>query len=205
MSKRPITDYPDAPDIESSTQDYASRFQEQVGAWFLRCQKQATQKLLKGTNLKILDVGGGHGQNIEAITELGHSLTILGSPSSSTEMIQDAIENNTVTFETGSLLDLPYQNNAFDVVISYRTISHMDQLDSFIGELSRVAKTMVIVDYPSSCSFNILYSTLFFLKKRFEKNTREFNTFSSTTIVRYFENNKFGLNSHRIASNPDRI
>ena len=195
MAKRPITDYPNAPDIESSTLDYATRFSRNVGAWFLLCQKQATQNLLTGTTLDILDVGGGHGQNIDTTIEQGHTLTILGSEGSSIEMIQGAIENNKVFYNTGSFLALPYDDKSFDVVISYRTFSHMDQWDNFIGELARVAKSKVIVDYPSNCSFNILYSALFFLKKRFETNTREFNSFSSRAIESSFEKNNFRLDS----------
>ena len=195
MAKRPITDYPNAPDIESSTLDYATRFSRRAGAWFLLCQKQATQKLLTGTALNVLDVGGGHGQNIDSVLELGHTLTILGSKGSSIEMIQDVIENNTVSYNTGNFLTLPYDDNSFDVVISYRTFSHMDQWDSFIGELARVAKSRVIVDYPSSCSFNILYNALFFLKKKIETNTREYNSFSPRTIEASFEKNNFRLAS----------
>jgi len=196
MAKRSITDYPNAPDIESSTLDYASRFGRRVGVWFLQCQKEATRKLLTGTSLDVLDVGGGHGQNIGIVKELGHSLTILGSDGSSTEIIQDAISNNEITYKSGNLLALPFDDRSFDVVISYRTFSHMDQWGDFIGELSRVAKSTVIIDYPSNCSFNILYNVLFFLKKKFESNTREYNSFSSRTIEQYFEKNHFSLDSH---------
>jgi ubiquinone/menaquinone biosynthesis C-methylase UbiE len=195
MAKRPITDYPNAPDIESSTLDYATRFNRRAGAWFLFCQKKATQKLLAGTALNVLDVGGGHGQNINTVIEQGHTLTILGSNGSSIEMIQDAIENSTISYNTGNLLALPYDDNSFDVVISYRTFSHMEQWENFIGELARVAKSRVIVDYPSNCSFNIFYNALFFLKKKFEPNTREYNSFASRTIEAIFEKHGFRLES----------
>ena len=191
MAERAVTNHPNAPDFESSTHDYAKRFSGPVGEWFLKNQREATQNLLEGSSLSVLDVGGGHGQNIDAVLELGHKLTILGSPGSSTEMIQPEIDAGKITFISGSFLDLPCKNNSFDVVISYRTVSHMDQLDNFLGELTRVANSTVIVDYPSSRSFNIMYSPLFFLKEMLENNTREFNCFSANQIFRLFEKHEF--------------
>jgi ubiquinone/menaquinone biosynthesis C-methylase UbiE len=140
-------------------------------------------------------VGGGHGQNINTVIEQGHALTILGSKGSSIEMIQDAIDNNTISYNTGNFLALPYDDDSFDVLISYRTFSHMDQWENFIGELARVARSRVIIDYPSSCSFNILYNELFFLKKKIETNTREYNSYAPKIIEANFENNDFRLES----------
>ena len=168
MEKRSVTAYPDAPDIESSTRDYAYRFRGPVGAWFLQCQADATRNLLNGTGLSVLDVGGGHGQNVDTVVDLGHSLTIFGSTDSTTEMIQQDIDNGRIRYESGSFLELPYDDNSFDVVISYRTLSHMDHWSPYVAELARVSRSTVIVDFPSSRSFNILYNPMFFIKKNIE-------------------------------------
>lgn len=196
MEKRSVTAYPDAPDIESSTQDYASRFRGPVGAWFLKCQADATRKLLNGDNLNVLDVGGGHGQNVDTVVDLGHSLTIFGSTDSTTEMIQEDIDNGRIRYDTGSFLELPYDDNSFDAVISYRTLSHMDHWSPFIAELARVSRSTVIVDFPASRSFNILYNPMFFIKKNIESNTREFYCYSTDTITTSFSNNNMELISH---------
>ena len=189
METRSVTAYPDAPDIESSTRDYATRFNGAVGQWFLECQRNAARAHLKGSGLKVLDVGGGHGQNVETVCGLGHSLTIFGSSESTTEMIDDDIESGKVTYESGNYLSLPDEDNSFDVVISFRTLSHMDHWNSLISELVRVARSTVIVDYPSSRSFNILYNPMFFIKKNIETNTREFYCYSSDTITTAFDKN----------------
>lgn len=195
MSNRSITKFSNAPDIESSTLDYATRFKGDVGKWFLELQDQGTEKFVQnigeGEKLKILDVGGGHGQNVEVVIAMGHSLTIFGSNADAAEMIKPDIVSNKINFETGSFLKLPYGDASFDVVVSYRTLSHMDDWEQYISEMSRVSKSRVIVDFPTQCSFNVMYRLLYFLKKRFEKNTREFNTYSVSTIARYFE--KYGF------------
>lgn len=187
MSKKPITDYPDAPDIESSTWDYAGRFKGGVGDWLLEQQTNATRKafenLCQGSRgLRVLDIGGGHGQNIALMQELGHLLTIFSSEHASTEVIQDALDRGEASLDTGSLLQLPYAEDSFDVVICYRILSHMASWQELAGELSRVARNLVLVDYPSKRSVNIIADALFVLKKSVEKNTRRYGIFSDSEV-----------------------
>ena len=72
-----ITNYPDSPDIESSTKDYQNRFSGAVGEWFVDVQSRATRniimKLGAGNSLNVADVGGGHGQSVDPILEIGRA------------------------------------------------------------------------------------------------------------------------------------
>ena len=197
MSIKSITDYPDAPDIESYTWDYAGRFSGRVGGWLLEQQTGATRQVFEKnyagrTGMRVLDVGGGHGQNIALMRELGHSLTIFSSADASTEVINQSLERSEVALDTGSLLRLPYEDNCFDVVICYRILSHMESWKALAGELSRVARDLVLVDYPSKRSVNVIADALFLLKKRIEKNTRRYGVFSDSEIDEAFGQN--GLN-----------
>ncbi|MGB3514268.1 MAG: hypothetical protein WBA93_34670 [Microcoleaceae cyanobacterium] len=55
------TNCPETAEIETSSDDYASRFAGNIGAWLLKIQEEATLKMLAPhPNAKILDVGGGH-------------------------------------------------------------------------------------------------------------------------------------------------
>ncbi len=182
-----ITDFPDAPDIESSTWDYAGRFAGDVGRWLLENQEDGTRRALltrwpDTRGLSVLDVGGGHGQNIALMQELGHSLTIFASAEASTEVIDESVSRGHATLQTGSLRKLPFDDDSFDVVICYRVLSHMGAWQSLIGELSRVARALVLVDYPSKRSVNFIADELFALKKRIEKNTRRYGVFHDREI-----------------------
>lgn len=186
-----ITDFPNAPDIESSTRDYAGRFAGNVGQWLLQQQVDATRRafesLLSGRQgLKVLDVGGGHGQNVSLMRELGHELTVFSSHEAPTEMVDAALRDGSITLDTGSLLSLPYADDSFDVVICYRIISHMASWEALVAELSRVARELVLVDYPSKRSVNVIADALFVLKKRIEKNTRRYGIFHDYQIDRAF-------------------
>lgn len=191
MSKKSVTEYTNAPDIESSTWDYASRFTGPVGEWLLSQQIEATREFIKQrwpseSGLSVLDVGGGHGQNINLMNELGHELTILGSYQDCAEVIQKQLDFGRVNFDTGSLLALPYNDKSFDIVICYRILPHMDCWQDLIGELTRVARHLVLVDYPSKRSVNIVADLLFMLKRRIEKNTRRYGCFFDKEIDNAF-------------------
>lgn len=54
------SEYLETADIETSSEDYASRFAGAVGAWLLKTQEDATLRmLLPYPGATVLDVGGG--------------------------------------------------------------------------------------------------------------------------------------------------
>ena len=204
---RDVTRYPDEPDIESSTADYASRFASPVGQWLLARQHELTRQALAERfpgqrGLSVLDVGGGDGQNIALMEELGHTLDIVGSRDICARLIQADIDAGRVRFHASPLLDLPFENRSFDVVMCYRILSHMQSYDELITELSRVSRSLVLVDYPGMRSFNALSGQLFQIKLSIEKNTRRYvcyrdrdidKPFADAGYKRVFDKRQFAL------------
>ncbi len=188
MTSEPLTDHPGAPDIESSTKEYAARFSGEIGQWFIDVQSRGTARLLEKaglglSGLKVLDVGGGHAQNIALMKKLGHHLTILGS-NTSCKALFERLEG--VDFDIGKLTVLPYADKTFDVVLCYRIMAHIDDWPLLVKELSRVAKSLVIVDFTSSSSVNALADVFFSLKKSIEKNTRFYRMHRGAEVVQIF-------------------
>jgi 2-polyprenyl-3-methyl-5-hydroxy-6-metoxy-1,4-benzoquinol methylase len=181
-------DFAETPDIETSSDDYAARFAGKVGSWFLKVQEEATLRMLAPyTGAKILDVGGGHGQLTDGLVRNGYQVTVLGSSESCKIRIQNFLEKETCKFKVGDLLNLPYQNQSFDVVVSYRLLAHVVRWKHLISELTRVAQKAVIVDYPTTQSLNYVAPLLFQLKKRLEGNTRPFIIFREPEIIKAFK------------------
>lgn len=179
--------FPETPDIETSSDDYAARFAGSIGKWLLKIQEQATlSMLMPHANASILDVGGGHGQLTSALIKNGYKVTVLGSDESCQKQIQSFVENGSCEFKVGNVLALPYPDNAFDVVISYRMLAHITQWQKFLSELNRVSKTAVIVDYPTVRSFNSIAPLLFSFKKNVEQNTRPYISYEENQIFTYF-------------------
>ena len=161
-------------------------FQDQRGEWLLDVQAQATLAMLKPyPQAKILEVGGGHGQLTSHLIEAGHSVTVLGSDESCQEQIRSLVESNQCEFKVGNVLALPYADESFDVVISYRFLAHVEQWQAFMSELARVAKKAVLVDYPTLRSVNYITPLLFSLKKGVEGNTRPYTCYDESELLGY--------------------
>lgn len=166
------------PDVETSSEGYARRFAGPVGAFFLAVQTRATLELLAPwPRSRVLDVGGGHGQVTGPLLEAGHEVTVYGSAGALGEGIRKWTESGRVPFREGNLLHAPWPDRAFDVVISYRLLAHVSRWSELLAELCRLARTAVLVDYPTARSANAAAAALFGLKKGVEGNTRPFTVF----------------------------
>ena len=180
--------YPETADIETSNDDYATRFKGKTGAWMLDVQTKLTvkhlAKLPKGT---LLDVGGGHGQLAHPLAEQGWNITVLGSSKSCEHRIKDLTEANKAKFVVGNVIELPFPDKSFDVVICFRLLTHCDHWEQLVKELCRVSRGPVIVDYPTSQSINAIAPMFFAAKKKFEKNTRTWKLFRHKEVTDAFE------------------
>jgi ubiquinone/menaquinone biosynthesis C-methylase UbiE len=184
----------ETPDIESSTEDYASRFSGAVGEYFLNVQTDLTLKCLPSEpGASILDVGGGHAQLAVPLVEHNFRVTVTGSDESCRILLDRRLEPDSFEFEICDMLALPYDNNSFDYVLAFRMLPHVDRWQQLLAEMCRVARTAVIFDYPDIRSSNILYEMLFSFKKKYEKNTRTFKLFRRSQIAKELEANNFSL------------
>ncbi len=182
------SDFPETADIETASLGYASRFSGAVGTWMLNVQTEVTLQMLKDyPQATVLDVGGGHGQITAPLIANGYQVTVLGSSEVCRARIQHWLNSNHCCFQVGNVLDLPYPDNTFDVVISYRFLAHITQDKKFLSELARVAKKAVIIDYPTVQSVNAIAPYLFQFKKRFEGNTRRFICYKEAELQAYLK------------------
>lgn len=186
---KPLSDHPDAPDIESSSLDYQRRFSGAVGHWFVDVQARALIDALPKLSrpLRVLDVGGGHAQNLSALLQAGAEVTVLASADAPTEVIAPFLDR--ITYQRGSLNQIPFAPASFDVVICFRILAHIDDWQRHIAELTRVASDRVICDYPVKRSVNALADGLFAMKKQIESNTRHFRIFRETELLDCFQRN----------------
>ncbi len=183
-----MTNYPETADIETSSDDYATRFAGEVGTWFLKVQEEATLTMLAPyRNGTILDVGGGHGQLTGPLLNDGYNVTVLGSAEVCIDRIRNYVDGERCSFRVGNILDLPYPDQAFDVVISYRLLPHVTRWQEFLKEIARVAHKAVILDYPEIRSINTMTPFLFAFKKNLEGNTREYTCFRQSDLLSVLE------------------
>ena len=194
---RMTVEVPEMADVETSSEDYARRFAGPVGRYFLKVQEEITLRLLADCSdgsprARVLDVGGGHAQLAPALVRSGHQVTVAGSRAVCRERLDRELPAGSFQFQACDLLDLPYPDRSFDVVLSFRLLAHEERWRRLIAELARVARRAVIVDYSDTRSFNALYGPLFSWKKKVEGNTRTFLTFRPGEVKAELARHGFG-------------
>lgn len=181
-------------DIETSSTRYARRFAGRVGAWFLQVQEQAVLDLLRPyPGAHVLDVGGGHGQLTGGLLRSGYRVSVLSSASLSQTQIAPWVTQGRVDFRMGSVSNIPFPDCSFDVVLSLRLLSHVEDWMRFISETTRVARRAVVFDYAELRSMNALAPRLFGWKKYIEGDTRPFNLFKEADLAKAFSQNGFKI------------
>jgi len=173
------------------------RFEGDIGRWFLQVQEQATLGMIRGQGvpkvLRVLDVGGGHGQVTGGLLYHGCEVVILGSAEVCKKRVIPFLDGVRCSFRVGNLISLPFADQEFDIVLSYRLLPHCERWPQLIGELCRVAKAAVIVDFPEVKSVNAIAPWLFTWKKGIEKNTRPFTCFKQVEVVQEFTRHGYDI------------
>ncbi len=182
------------PDLESAGDDYAERFRGRGGRWLLSVQDRLLRKFTAAqSGLKVLDVGGGHGQIVAVLAKRKLQVTILASSIPALGQAWPYIESGLAQYRIGELTSLPVPKAAYDIVTCFRILPHSESWQTLVAELCRVSKEIVIVDYPTRQSLNAISSSLFFLKKRIEGNTRHYALFTHNEIEAEFQKHGFKL------------
>ena len=184
--------FPETADIDTSNDDYASRFTGSAGRWMLGVQSGIVRDFVgEDRSVSILDVGGGHGQSVVPLCAAGFRMSVLGSAESCRERIASEVDAGLCQFTVGNVIDLPYSDDSFDICIAIRMMTHCDRWEELVAELCRVAKRWVIVDYPTTEGVNAIAPWLFSAKKKLEGNTRTWHPFRHAEIVDQFAGNGF--------------
>ena len=201
-------------DVETSSAGYARRFSGPAGEWMLGVQEQLVKRALARCEVKtILDVGGGHGQLAPPLSASGYAVTVLGSPGSCGERLAQAVSDGCVHFMEGNVVALPVPDQSFDAVVSVRLLPHCTAWQKLCAEMCRVARQLVVLDYPTPQSLNAIAPLFFGMKKKLEGNTREWRAFRHKEIAAelaghgFAEANRFGqffwpMALHRALGNP---
>jgi 2-polyprenyl-3-methyl-5-hydroxy-6-metoxy-1,4-benzoquinol methylase len=192
-TKEHISNFSETPDIETASDDYARRFSGNIGQYLLNVQSDITLALLKPHKLvTILEVGGGHAQLAPQLIDAGYKVTVTGSSNICRKRLDTVLPHDSFDYVTCDLLNLPYEDNHFDAVLAFRLLPHLENWQKLVSEMARVSNRIVIFDYPDIRSFNFLYSSLFRVKKAFEKNTRSFRLFSRKEVLQVLKNQDYG-------------
>jgi ubiquinone/menaquinone biosynthesis C-methylase UbiE len=177
----------EAPDIETSSADYANRFRGAAGRYLLQMQTQTLHRAIADLAPgSALDVGGGHGQLVEPLQRLGWRVTVQGSDAACERNLRELHGQRDCEFLRSSLFAAPIPDRSFDIVVAVRLLSHVQDWPRLLAEMCRIARHAVVIDYPSKFALNALTPLLFAVKKSFEGNTRTYESFSRRELAAQF-------------------
>jgi SAM-dependent methyltransferase len=120
--------------------------------WWFRARAEILREYIQkncllSPGLKILNVGAATGGSIEWLSELGE-VTSLEFDKESVLFIKDHLKANILE---GSILSLPFSENAFDLVCAFDVIEHVENDYLAFQELARVCKekSSVLITVPA--------------------------------------------------------
>lgn len=83
---------------------------------------------------KILELGGGTGEQAKALSELGYNIISVDLENSTYS------ENRVFPVTDYDGINLPFEDESFDIIFSSNVLEHIPDLDTFQHELTRVLK-----------------------------------------------------------------
>jgi len=179
------------------------RFSGPIGEYLLETQESLlmgafsplahvpSQGSLAGVS--VLDVGTGTGRAAIGLARAG--ATVVGVDASS-EMLDVARERAAasgvaVTFDVGDAHALPFAAGHFDGAVSLRVLMHTPDWSRCVGELCRVARRRVVVDFPSLTSVATLESGARHLRRAAGRPVEAYRVMSERSVVAAFEAHGF--------------
>lgn len=107
-------------------------------AHHVACAQAKTQ----GRPLRVLDAACGTGYGTYFLSRGGHHCTGIDLSGEAIAFCQRVYGRPRCSFQLGSVLELPFDNDSFDLVVSFETIEHLsqEQQTNFLQEIARVLK-----------------------------------------------------------------
>lgn len=130
------------------------------------------QDFVKGK--RVLDAACGEGYGASLLSKGAASVEGLDISSESIANAQMKYDNNNLNFTVGSIDHLPFQDNSFDIVVSFETLEHVNEEMQlkFLHEVKRVLASggTLIISTPNKRFYSDLprYSNPFHIKELYK-------------------------------------
>ncbi len=138
-------------------------------------------------NKKVLDIACGEGYGSDILAEAASSVCGVDISAEAIEHAKNKYQKDNLLFHTGSVADIPFDNESFDIIISFETIEHVseDLQIQFLNEIKRVLKKdgLLIMSSPDKLYYSDMagFKNVYHVKELYEE---EF----SAILKKYFKN-----------------
>ena len=173
----------------------ALRFSGPVGLHLLETQERL---LLDGLNpcpgRRLLDVGTGTGRAAIALARAGAAVVGIDASDQMLDVARSRAQDAKVDvdFTSGDAHAIPFPDGSFDAAVSLRVIMHTPNWDTCVGELCRVSRSRVMIDFPAAGSVAWLESAWRRLIHRLGRQTEPYRVIREGAVRQAFR--RRGLN-----------
>jgi 2-polyprenyl-3-methyl-5-hydroxy-6-metoxy-1,4-benzoquinol methylase len=138
-------------------------------------------------------VGTGTGRAAIGLARAGAGVTGVDASSEMLDVARQRAEaaGVAVTFDVGDAHALPFPSAQFDGAVSLRVLMHTPDWSRCVGELCRVARRRVVVDFPSLSSVAAIESGARHLRRLIGHQVEAYRVMSERSVAAAFEANGF--------------
>lgn len=141
----------------------------------------------------ILDVGCGEGFSLVQLKQKGVGKKLEGVEYSKTAIALGKKVDPKLIIKFGTVYDLPYKNNSFDLILCTEVLEHLDDPGKALSEILRVSKRHILFSVPNEPFF--MLSNLLRGKnlKRFGNDEGHINHFTIYSLQKLLKRNGYKI------------
>ena len=172
------------------------RFGGPVGQLMRSMQEDQLRRwIAEPAGKNILDIGAGTGRTSIPLAKAGAKVT---AADASATMLAVAERNAAeagveLNFDTCDIMNLPFADREFDLVLCFRVLLHVTDWRRAFAEICRSAKSEIIMDFPPRWSLASLQVPVRAFRYIFNKSVQKFRLFSLRQIRREFARHGFEI------------
>ena len=105
---------------------------------------------------KVLDIASGEGYGSNLIAKYAQEVVGVDISQDAIDHAQKKYSSKNLCFQVGSVLNIPFEPEVFDVVVSFETIEHISDHRKMISEIKRVLKPdgVLIISTPEKAVYS---------------------------------------------------
>ena len=107
--------------------------------WYEHYHRYAFAKNLV-KDKKVLDAACGEGYGSALLSKYSKAVTGIDIDKGTIEHAKERYKKKGLSFVVGSCVKLPFEDDSFDMVISFETLEHLEQQEEMLSEFNRVLK-----------------------------------------------------------------